>query len=208
MSDDPERRASVCVFCGANPGTDPSYLQTARKLGRALAQEGLGVVYGGAAIGLMGALADGALAARGSVVGVVPVQLLDSDAHQGLTRVHVVSGMHERKAMMAQLSQAFVVLPGGLGTLDEMFEALTWTQLGFQTKPLVILDVGGYFDSLLAFLRLAHDRRFLLRPVVEVLDVETDVDAVLARLRQHRRTSEHRRCSSLDGSVNRGKGSL
>jgi len=185
-----EAVTSTCVFCGANEGTLPAYVSATRDLGRALAREGIRIVYGGAAIGLMGALADAALEAGGGVVGVVPSRFPDGVVHQGLTELHVVPGMHERKALMAQLSQAYVVLPGGLGTIDEMFEALTWAQLGLHRKPLAILDVGGYFAPILEFLQRAHDQRFLLRPVSEVLSVATDVDGILACLRNGSRMVE------------------
>ena len=190
MSSGGEATASVCVFCGANEGTLPAYVSAARELGRALAREGIRIVYGGAAIGLMGALADAALEAGGSVVGVVPSRFPDGVVHQGLTELHVVPGMHERKALMAQLSQAYVVLPGGLGTIDEMFEALTWAQLGFHRKPLTILDVGGYFDPILEFLHRAYERRFLLRPVSEVVSVATEIEGVLACLRNDSHTDQ------------------
>lgn len=169
-------------MCGANWGARSAYETVARELGRALATNGIEVVYGGAAIGLMGVVADAALDAGGTVIGVVPVQLPDGKVHGGLTQVHFVPGMHERKALMAALSEAFVVLPGGLGTLDEMFEALTWAQLGIHSKPLVVLDVHGYFDALMSFLRQAVTQGFILRPIADVLVVETDVNSVVSRL--------------------------
>ena len=143
----------ICVFSGSSPGAHPDYAAVTVELGRALAGAGLGVVYGGASVGLMGVLADAALAAGGEVAGVIPQSLVDREiAHPGLTELHVVGSMHERKALMAELSDGFIALPGGTGTLDELFEVYTWTQLGLQAKPLGLLDVRGYFAQLAAFL--------------------------------------------------------
>lgn len=144
---------SVCVFSGSNSGTRPEYLAAAGALGRTLAERGLTTVYGGARIGLMGAVADAALAAGGRVVGVMPEALVAKEvAHQGLTELRVVQSMHERKAAMNDLSDAFIALPGGWGTLEELFEVLTWAQLGLHHKACGVLNVKGYFDPLLAFL--------------------------------------------------------
>lgn len=152
----------VCVFCGSSPGAWENFSAAAVELGRHLAAAGLGLVYGGARVGLMGRLADSALAAGGEVVGVIPRALVDLEvAHDGLTELRVVASMHERKALMADLSDAFIALPGGLGTLDELFEILTWAQLGLHHKPIGLLDVGGYFGPLLAFLDGAVQARFL-----------------------------------------------
>lgn len=143
----------LCVFCGSSAGARPIYLDAARALGRALAERGCGLVYGGSSIGLMGAAADAALAAGGEVVGVIPRSMVDREiAHEGLTAQHVVETMHERKALMTRLSDGFLALPGGHGTLDELFEALTWSQLGIHEKPIGLWDVGGYFSPLLAML--------------------------------------------------------
>jgi uncharacterized protein (TIGR00730 family) len=144
---------AVCVYCGSNFGADPAYLDATRALARTLAGRGLQVVYGGARVGLMGALADAALAAGGEVVGILPQALQDRElAHTGLTELHIVSSMHERKALMAQRSDAFVALPGGIGTLEEIIEVFTWSQLGLHAKPLGLLNVNGYYDGLAAFL--------------------------------------------------------
>lgn len=152
----------VCVFCGSSPGSDPAFAAAAVELGRVLAEHDLGLVYGGASVGLMGRLADAALAAGGEVIGVIPRALVDLEvAHRGLADLRVVGSMHERKALMAELSDAFIALPGGLGTLDELFEILTWAQLGLHHKPIGLLDVGGYFDPLLAFLDGAVRARFV-----------------------------------------------
>jgi uncharacterized protein (TIGR00730 family) len=152
----------VCVFAGSSPGVRPEYGSAAEALGRALVHRGLGVVYGGGRIGLMGVLADAVLAARGEIIGVIPESLVALEvAHTGLSTLQVVSSMHERKARMADLSDAFVALPGGWGTLEEFFEVLTWAQLGLHSKPCGLLNVGGYFDGLLAFLDHAVDERFV-----------------------------------------------
>ncbi|MGC9960373.1 MAG: TIGR00730 family Rossman fold protein [Acidimicrobiales bacterium] len=144
---------SVCVFCGSNLGSRPEYARAVRELATALVQEGIVIVYGGARVGAMGLLADAALEAGGGVIGVMPEFLVDAEiAHTGLTSMHVVGSMHERKAMMAELSDGFVALPGGLGTLEEVAEILTWSQLGLHAKPVGFLNVAGYYDLLLAFL--------------------------------------------------------
>jgi uncharacterized protein (TIGR00730 family) len=146
-------RKRICVFCGSNPGSGSAYLEAARSLGRTIAETGRSLVYGGAKVGMMGALADAALAAGAEVVGVMPDGLIRREiAHTGLTALHKVGSMHERKALMAELSDGFIALPGGYGTLDEFCEILTWAQLGLHEKPCGMLNVQGYFDSLLAFL--------------------------------------------------------
>ena len=172
---------SVCVYCGSSFGTDPAYLQATQALARTLVANGLRVVYGGAAVGLMGALADATLEAGGEVVGVMPQQLVDREiAHQGLTELHVVATMHERKALMAQLSDAFVALPGGIGTLEELIEVFTWSQLGLHSKPLGVLNTAGYYDGLTAFLDHAVAQGFLRPEVRERLLVAPDAEALLA----------------------------
>jgi len=144
---------SVCVFCGASPGGDPGYAADAAAMARALVERGIRVVYGGASVGVMGALAEAALAAGGEVVGVIPRHMVRNEvAHAGLTRLHVVGSMHERKALMADLSDGFVALAGGLGTLEELAEILTWAQLALHDKPVGLLDRRGFFDDLLRFL--------------------------------------------------------
>lgn len=153
---------SLCVFCGSSLGDDEGYGDDARALGALLAHRGLRVVYGGAHVGTMGALADGALAAGAEVVGVIPRHMLREEvAHLGLTELRVVGSMHERKAQMAALSDGFVALPGGLGTLEELSEILTWAQLGLHAKPVGILDRRGFYDPLLRFLDQAVDRGFV-----------------------------------------------
>jgi hypothetical protein len=175
----PPRR--VCVFCGSACGTDPALLVAARDLGASLARAGLGVVYGGATVGLMGAMADGALDAGGHVVGVIPSSLVARElAHQGLPDLRVVATMHERKALMADLADAFVALPGGLGTLDEFFEILTWAQLGLHAKPCALLNVNGYYDALLGFLDHATRAGLVARDHREMILVATDVPSLVA----------------------------
>lgn len=179
--------ARVCVFCGSSPGSIPAYGEIAARLGRLLVAEGLGLVYGGASVGLMGRLADAALAAGGEVIGVIPQALVDMEvAHNGLSELRVVATMHERKAVMADLSDAFVALPGGIGTLDELFEVLTWAQLGLHTKPTGLLDLGGYFQPLLAFLDGAVKARFLQPAHRGMLLVEADPARLLAAFRAYR----------------------
>ena len=144
---------SVCVFCGASPGASPVYQEAAVALGRHLAERGLTLVYGGGAVGLMGTVADAALAAGGEVIGIIPQSLQEAEiGHKGLSRLEVVDGMHARKARMAELSDAFIALPGGLGTLEELFEVWTWGQLGYHAKPLGLLDVNGFYEKLGGFL--------------------------------------------------------
>ncbi|GGK19228.1 LOG family protein [Salinarimonas ramus] len=143
----------ICVFCGSNPGRDPAYREAAVKLGETLADRGIGLVYGGASVGLMAVIADTVIAKGGEVVGVIPQMLVDKEiAHPGLTELHVVDSMHTRKAKMADLSDGFVALPGGVGTLEELFEIWTWAQLGTHVKPVGVLDVLGFWSKLEAFL--------------------------------------------------------
>jgi len=173
----------VCVFCGSSTGVRPAYLETARELGTLLAERRIGLVYGGASVGLMGELADAVLAAGGEAIGVIPGRLLDRElAHAGLTELHVVETMHERKALMARLSDAIVALPGGFGTLDEFFEALTWRQLGLHAKPLALLDVDGFFTPLVALADHLVDEGFVLPEFRAILLVERDAATLLDRL--------------------------
>jgi hypothetical protein len=177
---------SVCVFCGGNPGKNPAYLEAARALGEQLARGGLALVYGGAQVGLMGAVADAALAHGGEVFGVIPEFIAAREiAHLGVTQLEVVSSMHDRKAKMAARADAFVALPGGYGTLDEIFEILTWSQLGLHRKPCAVLNVAGYFDGLLAFLDHAADEQLLRPENRAMLLVESDPVRLVERLRTH-----------------------
>ena len=176
----------ICVFCGSSPGRRPAFAAAASELGARLAADGIGLVYGGGSVGLMGTVADAALAAGGEVVGVIPEALAGKEvAHTGLTRLHVVKSMHERKALMAEMADAFLALPGGFGTLDELFEAITWGQLGIHRKPIGLLDVEGYFAPLLAFVDRAVGDGFIRPPYRELFVVSATVDGLLAALARH-----------------------
>ncbi len=154
--------AAVCIYCGSSPGTDPAYMESARAMGQLIASQSHTLVYGGGQVGLMGAAADAALAAGGEVIGVIPQDLLDKEVgHGAVTDLIAVSSMHERKMKMASLSDCFVALPGGIGTLEEITEVLTWNQLGFHAKACGLLNVNGFFDSLLQFLDHMVESRFL-----------------------------------------------
>jgi len=177
---------SVCVYCGSNAGARPAYAEKAAQLGERLAREGLALVYGGGNVGLMGVVADAALAAGGEVIGVIPEQLVGWEvAHRGLTRLDVVSNMHERKARMFDLSDAFVALPGGFGTLDEMFEMLTWRQLGLGDKPCAFLDVDGFYAPLIAMMDRMVEERFLHADQRNDLWHGDDLDKLLAWMRAY-----------------------
>ncbi len=177
----------VCVFCGSNHGARPSYTSAAQSLGAALARRGVGLVYGGGGVGLMSVLADSVLAAGGEVIGVIPEALVAKEvAHKSLSDLRVVGSMHERKALMAELAEAFIALPGGYGTLEEFCEVITWAQLGLHAKPCGVLNIDGFYDPLLAFFDHAVAEEFV-RPahrslVVEAQDAERLLDA-LARFR-------------------------
>jgi len=174
------------VFCGSSPGRSPEYATAAGELGRLLAKRDIEIVYGGASVGLMGALADAALAAGGTVIGVIPTRLVEREiAHAGLTKLHVVDTMHERKALMSELSDAVIALPGGTGTLDELFELFTWKQLGLHRKPMGLLDVAGYWQPLVAFLQHAVDERFLAGEHLANLLTSEDAGALLDLLASH-----------------------
>ena len=169
--------STLCIFCGSAPGKNENYVLMATKLGEFLAKQKITLVYGGATIGVMGAVADGVLNGGGKVIGVIPKSLVDYEiAHPGLTELHIVEGMHERKKMMYELSDAFLSLPGGMGTLDEMFEILTWAQLKYHNKPCYLLNFEGFFDSLLSYLKHAHAEGFIkvehMRLLKEIKDIE------------------------------------
>ena len=172
----------ICVYCGSSAGRDPAYAEAARALGRTLAGRGIGLVYGGGHVGLMGAVADATLEAGGDVYGVMPQALVDREiAHEGLTELVVVDSMHERKARMADLADGFVALPGGFGTLEELMEVLTWAQLGFHRDPCGLLDVGGYYASLVEFFDHQVEAGFVSEEHRRMVVVADDADVLLDR---------------------------
>ena len=174
---------AVCVFCGSSLGGNPAYLAAAQTMGRLIAERGSAVVYGGAKVGLMGAVADAALAAGGEVIGVLPSALENKElAHTGLSRLEIVGSMHERKARMAELSDGFIALPGGAGTLEEIFEIWTWGQLGFHEKPAGFLNVAGYYDRLIAFLDQTVSEAFVKPIHRDMLMFHHDPTALLAAM--------------------------
>jgi uncharacterized protein (TIGR00730 family) len=175
----------LCVFCGSSPGARPAYGDAAEELARLLVSEGIGLVYGGGAVGLMGRLADAVLADGGEAIGVIPEALVAREiGHSGLSDLRVVGSMHERKALMAELADGFVALPGGLGTVEELFEVYTWSQLGLHRKPCALLDVDGYYEGIAGFLDHAVRERFLRPEHRELLIVERDPHALLDELRR------------------------
>jgi uncharacterized protein (TIGR00730 family) len=179
------------VFCGASSGRRAAYAAAARAMGAAAARRGVGIVYGGGKVGLMGALADAALAEGGEVIGVIPRELVDRElAHDGLTELHVVGSLHERKALMAELAGGFAALPGGFGTLDELMEQLTWSQLGLHAKPVGLLDVEDYWRPLVSLARRATEEGFVREADLAAIAVAGDADALLDRL--DRMTREER----------------
>lgn len=174
---------TLCVFCGSSRGIDPVHAETARTLGHGLAERGWSLVFGGGHIGLMGVVADAVLEKGGEVVGVIPRHLVERElAHTASTHLHVVESMHDRKALMAQLAEAFVALPGGYGTLEELFEILTWKQLGLHDKPIGLLNVGGFFDPLLAWIDRAVAEGFIKEKYRGLLQVDSNVASLLDRL--------------------------
>ena len=173
----------LCLFCGSSAGQNPAFANTARTLATELARRGIGIVYGGGNVGLMGVVADAALAAGGEVIGVIPHGLVSRElAHQGVTALHVVNSMHERKALMAELADGFIALPGGFGTLEEFCEVVTWTQLGIHDKPCGLLNVAGYYDGLLAFLAHALREQFVRPSHFEIIVSSTDPEDLIDRV--------------------------
>ena len=173
----------ICVYCGSSPGANPAHREAAENLGALLATRGIALVYGGGNVGLMGIVADAALRAGGEVIGVIPTALMDKElGHSGVTKLHVTASMHERKQLMADLSDGFIALPGGIGTLEELFETFTWLQLGFHDKPVGLLNIAGFYDHLLTFLRHATAERFMRDAHLESLLVETDAVVLLERM--------------------------
>jgi uncharacterized protein (TIGR00730 family) len=181
------RLRRICVYCGSSPGNDPLHRTTAYELGVFLAQSGLGLVYGGGNVGLMGAVADGALSKQGEVIGVIPQSLMEKElGHGGVTELHVVNSMHERKQLMVDLSDGFIALPGGFGTLDELFETLTWLQLSFHDKPVGLLNVGGFFDGLVNFVSHMTQSGFIKAEHAASLLVEPQAAPLLSRMKDFR----------------------
>lgn len=177
----------LCVFLGSSTGGSPVYAEAARAFGTLLAERGIGLVYGGGSVGLMGAVADGACAGGGEVIGVIPEALRAREHdHQGLTELHVVTTMHERKAMMAELSDGFVALPGGIGTFEELFEVWTWSQLGYHAKPCALLNVNGFYDAMRAFIDHVVAEGFLWPAHREMLMVHDEPEALLDALTTYR----------------------
>ncbi len=173
----------IAVYCGSATPADPVYIDTARLVGRTLTQKGIGVVYGGGRLGLMGALADSALEAGGEVIGVIPEALVGSEvAHKGCTELHVVPGMHERKRMFTDLSDGFLTLPGGVGTMDELWEAISWAQLGYHAKPVGLLNAAGFYDQLIAFNAHMISVGFIRDQHKGILIADADLDRLLTRM--------------------------
>lgn len=173
----------ICVYCGSSSGRKPEYIEAAHSLARLLAQRGIGLVYGGASVGIMGAIADAVLSNGGEVVGVIPRALVEKEvSHEGLTELKVVDTMHERKAVMMDVADGFIALPGGLGTLEELFEVLTWSQLGFHKKPCGLLNVAGYYEGLISFINSAVDEQFIKTRHRDMLLIEDDAEKLLARM--------------------------
>ena len=176
-------KLSLCVYCGSRPGTLPQYHEAARTVGTEIGRRGWRLVYGGGHAGLMGSVADAALAAGAEVVGVIPQSLMARESgHRGLTELHVVATMHQRKTMMAERSDAFLALPGGIGTFEELFEVWTWRQLGYHDKPLGLLNAAGYYDPLLAFVDHSAKQGFMNQTQLDYLEVASDPIALLDRL--------------------------
>lgn len=173
---------TICVYCGANPGINEVYAEAARALGRTMVEQNLALVYGGGNVGLMGVIADEVLRLGGEVTGVIPTALVEREVgHTGLTRQFIVKDMHERKAMMANLSDGFIAMPGGMGTLEELFEMLTWSQLGIHAKPIGLLNVEGFYDGLISFIDHAREQGFI-RPAHAALMMSADDPAALLKL--------------------------
>jgi uncharacterized protein (TIGR00730 family) len=178
-----KRMKRLCIYCGSNHGFNPAFRSAAEAMGRLCAERGIGVVYGGGGVGLMGTVADAALAAGGEVIGVIPKLLVEKEKeHRGLTRLIEVDTMHERKQTMANLSDGFLALPGGIGTLEEVIEMFTWQQLGYHLKPVAVLNVAGFFDPLLSFLQSMETNGFLLKGNIEALIIGQEPDEIIDRL--------------------------
>jgi uncharacterized protein (TIGR00730 family) len=175
---------ALCVYCGSSIGASPVYADAARMLAKAMVEDNIALVYGGGNVGLMGIIADEILHLGGEATGIIPKALMDKEVgHSGLTRLHIVKDMHERKAMMAGLSDGFVAMPGGIGTLEELFEVFTWSQLGLHDKPIGLLNVSSFYDGLIAFLRHVVDERFLKAEQASLLIHDSDASTLVARIK-------------------------
>lgn len=176
----------ICVYCGSSSGKRPEYIESANRLAKMLVEQDIGLVYGGASVGIMGVIADAVLAGGGEVIGVIPQSLVDKEvSHSGLTELTIVKSMHERKAIMADLADGFIALPGGLGTLEELFEILTWSQLGLHTKPCGLLNVDGYYDKLCGFLDHAVEEQFVKTLHREMLLIEETPEKLLVVMQDY-----------------------
>jgi uncharacterized protein (TIGR00730 family) len=178
---------SLCVYCGSSLGKDPAYANAARDLAKAMVNDNIALVYGGGKVGLMGAIADEVLRLGGEATGIIPKALMDKEVgHAGLTRLHIVKNMHERKAMMAELSEGFIAMPGGIGTFEELFEVFTWSRLGFHDKPIGLLNVSGFYDGLIAFLEHTVAQGFLSAEQASLLMHSADPGALLESFKRFR----------------------
>ena len=177
---------SVCVYCGSSFGVKPVYANAAQSFGRALVEAGLTLVYGGGRVGLMGTIADEVLAAGGRAIGVIPELLVNKEVgHRGLSELHVVPDMHQRKKMMADLSDAFVALPGGAGTLEELFEVYTWAQLGYHHKPVALYNIEGYYDPLITMLEHTVQEGFMHQTYFDILQIDVDAAALIDKIKRY-----------------------
>jgi uncharacterized protein (TIGR00730 family) len=176
---------SICVYCGSSTGASPVYADSARLLAKAMVESNIALVYGGGNVGLMGIIATEVLRLGGEATGVIPTALMEKElGHHGLTKLHVVANMHDRKAMMAELADGFIAMPGGMGTMEELFEVLTWAQLGFHAKPIGLLNANGFYDSLIAFVGQMVTERFLTAEQSMLMMAEREPHALLERFRQ------------------------
>jgi uncharacterized protein (TIGR00730 family) len=177
---------SVCVYCGSSSGARPLYVEAARAFGRALVEHDLALIYGGGKVGLMGTIADTVMEAGGRAIGVIPELLVSKEiGHKGLTELHVVPDMHHRKKMMADLSDAFVAMPGGVGTLEELFEAYTWAQLGYHQKPVAVLNIDGFYDPLIAMLKHTVQEGFMRESYLDVLQFDSNPAELIGKLQRY-----------------------
>ncbi|MGF6758295.1 TIGR00730 family Rossman fold protein [Paraburkholderia sp. GAS334] len=177
---------AVCVYCGSSDGAKPLYAEAAKAFGRALVKADLALVYGGGKVGLMGVIADEVMTAGGRAIGVIPELLVNKEVgHNGLTELHVVPDMHQRKKMMADLSDAFVAMPGGAGTLEELFEVFTWAQLGYHQKPVAVLNIDGFYDPLVSLLRHTVDEGFMRQTYFDILQIDADPMALIGKLQRY-----------------------